>query len=175
RLFFERVFPRVRARFPDATATVVAGRNHGLYWRMFTNSVAPPIAPGIRILDFVPDVRPLYHQANVVVVTNPVSAGTNIKALEAMAMERAIVSTSCGCTGLGLKHNESVWISDKPEVFADAVITLLANPGLRASLARTARALAVRNFGWRAIGGSLRATYHELLEERRCGTSIRTL
>lgn len=174
RQFFERIYPAIRARFPEVKVTIVGGRNHGLYWRIFTNSMAPPTASGIEILDFVPDVRPLYHRANVVIAPNTVSGGTNIKVLEAMALERAIMTTACGCAGLGLRHGESAWIADDPEAFAEGVAALLGNPELRRKLARNARIIAERDFDWRAIGGRLRAVYHELMEERRCGTSIRT-
>ena len=42
-------------------------------------------------------------------VPTTVSAGTNVKVLEAMAMQRAVVSTPSGCAGLGLLHGHSVW------------------------------------------------------------------
>jgi glycosyltransferase involved in cell wall biosynthesis len=138
---------------------------------MFANSLAPPRCPGIQILDFVADVRPLYDDANVVIVPNVVSAGTNIKVLEAMAMERAIVGTACGCAGLGLEHGKSAWICSDAESLADGVIRLLGDPGLRRKLAMEARSIAERDFDWRAIGSRLRSLYWELLEERRCGRS----
>ena len=43
---------------------------------------------------FISDVRPYYAAANVVIVPTRVSAGTNLKVIEAMACERAIVSTT---------------------------------------------------------------------------------
>ena len=51
------------------------------------------------MLGFVADVRPLYVEANLVMVPTTVSAGTNVKVLEAMAMQRAVVSTTSGCAG----------------------------------------------------------------------------
>ena len=53
-------------------------------------------------------MRPLYVEANLVIVPTTVSAGTNVKVLEAMAMQRAVVSTTSGCAGLGLLHGHSV-------------------------------------------------------------------
>jgi glycosyltransferase involved in cell wall biosynthesis len=170
RRLVKEVFPRVKAHLPHATATVVAGQNHVLYWRSFANSIAPPSANGIEMLEYVADLRPLYARANVVIVPNAVSAGTNIKALEAMAMKRAIVGTSRGCAGLGLKHMESAWIADDSDGLAEGIITLLRDPALRCRMAANARSLAERDFDWRAIGARLRSMYDELLEERRCGT-----
>ena len=142
--------------------TVVAGRNHTLYWRQFTGEIAPPSVERISVLDFVRDVRPLYVECNLVIVPTTVSAGTNLKVLEAMAMERAVVSTSCGCAGLGLKHGASVSIADDADSFAEAIARLLENPPERARLARAAKSIVVQ-FDWQALGRKQRELYRELL------------
>ena len=164
-LFFrDAVWPRLRSRVPEMELTVVAGRNHALYWRQFTGETAPPSGDGIRVLDFVRDVRPLYVDSNLVIVPTTVSAGTNLKVLEAMAMERAVVSTSCGCAGLGLEHNASVWIADDAGDFAEGVARLVESPVERARLARAAREIAERNFDFKQLGEKQRALYREMLE-----------
>lgn len=164
RFFRDAVWPRLRARFPAMTLTVVAGRDHAWYWKQFTGEPAPASGDGIRVLDFVRDVRPLYLDCNLVLAPTTVSAGTNLKVLEAMAMERAVISTACGCAGLGLEHGESVWIADDAAGFAAGVAHLAADPDLRARLARAARLIAERDFDWRRLGAGQRALYRELLE-----------
>jgi glycosyltransferase involved in cell wall biosynthesis len=163
RFFAEQVWPLVRDRFPNACATVVCGPDHLLYWRAFTNSAEPPACPRIRLLGFVADVRPLYVEANLVLVPTPVSAGTNVKVLEAMAMERAVVSTQAGAAGLDLIHGESAWIADAPNEFAEGIATLLADPARRSALARAAHQHALENFDWPSIGAKQRALLRELL------------
>jgi glycosyltransferase involved in cell wall biosynthesis len=147
RFFFEEVWPLVLAAVPHATLTVVAGPDHLRYWPQ-----SPATAGPVNVHGFVRDVVPLYHAANLVLSPTLVSAGTNLKVLEAMAMERAVVSTTSGCAGLGLVHRESAWIADGPALFAEGVITLLAEPALRRRLARAARARAEQHFDWQAIG-----------------------
>jgi glycosyltransferase involved in cell wall biosynthesis len=157
-LFFaERVWPLLREKFPQTTLTVVCGPDYLTYWRAFTSSPEPAPDPRIRLLGFVADVRPLYVDANLVLVPTTVSAGTNVKVLEAMAMQRAVVSTASGCAGLGLTHGHTVWVGDTPEAFAAGIATLLADPERRAQIARAAYDHAVRNFDWRAIGEKQRA------------------
>ncbi|MDW8355133.1 MAG: ribosomal protein S18-alanine N-acetyltransferase [Bryobacterales bacterium] len=163
RFFTEQAWPRVTEQFPDCRLTVVAGPDPMLYWREATHTAAPPEDPRIRLLGFVRDVRPLYVEANVVVVPTPVSAGTNLKVLEAMAMERAVVSTPAGCAGLGLIHGESVWIAATAEEFAAGVCRLLADPDLRRRLARAARRHAELHFDWRAIGERQSAVWRSLI------------
>jgi glycosyltransferase involved in cell wall biosynthesis len=152
RFFTERVWPSLRDRFPDMTATVVAGPDYATYWRAFADSPEPARDPRIQLFGFVADVRPLYIETNLVLVPTTVSAGTNIKALEAMAMQRAMVSTPSGCAGLGLLHGHSVWEAEEPAAFAAGIATLVADAERRQQIARAAYEHALRNFDWRAIG-----------------------
>jgi glycosyltransferase involved in cell wall biosynthesis len=164
RFFRQQVWPLLRDKFPDMTATIVCGADHLDYWRAFADSPEPPPDPRIRMLGFVADVRPLYVEANLVIVPTTVSAGTNVKVLEAMAMRRAIVSTSSGCAGLSLVHGHSVWIADTPEAFAAGIATLINDPERRESIAAAARAHAERHFDWSAIGERQRRLIAECLE-----------
>jgi glycosyltransferase involved in cell wall biosynthesis len=164
RFFAEQVWPLVRERFPDAQVTVVCGPDHLMYWKAFTDKPEPEADGRIRMLGFVSDVRPLYVEANVVLVPTPVSAGTNVKVLEAMAMQRAVVSTASGCAGLGLVNGESVEVADTAEAFANGVAALLSDPARRRAMAMAAYEHAVRHFDWRAIGDNQRALLRELLD-----------
>ena len=134
------------------TLTVVCGADPLTYWRAFAGTPEPAPDPRIRLLGFVADVRPLYVEANLVIVPTTVSAGTNVKVLEAMAMQRAVVSTTSGCAGLGLLHGHSVWVADAPEAFAAGIATLIGDPERRAQIAQAAYGHARRNFDWSALG-----------------------
>lgn len=163
RFFTESVWPILGAKFPDMKVTVVCGPDHLAYWRAFTDLPEPPPDPRIRLLGFISDVAPLYVEANLVLVPTTVSAGTNLKLLEAMAMRRAVVSTSSGCAGLGLLHGHSVWIADTAEAFAAGVATLISDPEHRAAIAEAAQAHAIRHFDWRALGEKQRDLMRSIL------------
>jgi glycosyltransferase involved in cell wall biosynthesis len=137
--------------------TVVCGADPLTSWRAFTDSPEPAPDPRIRLLGFVSDVRPLYVESHLVLAPTTVSAGTNVKVLEAMAMQRAVISTSSGCAGLGLLHGHSVWVADSAEAFAAGVATLINDPERREQMARAAYGVALRNFDWSAIGEKQRA------------------
>ena len=155
--FTEKVWPLLRDKFPRMTLTVVCGPDHLTYWRAFTDSPEPRPDDRIRLLGFVSDVRPLYVECNLVLVPTTVSAGTNVKVLEAMAMQRAVVSTASGCAGLGLLHGHSVWMADTPEAFAAGIATLINDSDRRAQIAQAAYCHAMRKFDWSAIGEKQRA------------------
>jgi glycosyltransferase involved in cell wall biosynthesis len=157
RFFYEEVWPLVLSVLPEATLEVVAGPDHLRYW-----PEAPASGGAVTVHGFVGDVVPLYERANAVLSPTLVSAGTNLKVLEAMAMERAVVSTTSGCAGLGLRHGETVWIGDTAAAFAEGVITLLHDPAMRARMAVAARRLAVSEFDWTAIGEAQAEMWREL-------------
>jgi ribosomal protein S18 acetylase RimI-like enzyme len=163
RFFVEGVWPRLRDRFPEMTLTAVAGPEALIHWRAATGLREPPAGDRVRLLEFVSDVQPLYVASNIVIVPTPVSAGTNVKVLEAMAMERAVVSTPSGCAGLGLVHGESVWIASGELDFAAGVAALASDPSLRARLAAKARRIAEENYSWSSLGAGQRALWRDLL------------
>ena len=164
RFFRDQVWPRVLERHPGALLTVVAGPDHELHWS--THASGEPGGDSIQLLGFVQDVRPLYEAANLAVVPTRVSAGTNLKVLEALAMERAIVSTSAGCAGLGLEHGRNIWIADAADEFMEAVVMLLTNDRVRTALASAGRQHAMREFDWRSIGNRQRELWRQVLSRR---------
>jgi glycosyltransferase involved in cell wall biosynthesis len=143
--------------------TVVAGRNHRAYWDQFTANADFPEDERVIVHDFVRDVRPMYIDTWIVIVPTLVSAGTNLKVLEAMAMERAIVSTPSGCAGIGLEDGHSVRIASSPREFAVVINELVADHCLRRRLARNARLLAEQRFDWVEIGKKQATLWKELL------------
>jgi ribosomal-protein-alanine acetyltransferase len=160
RFFTEEVWPVLRSRVPGVTLSVVAGPKPELYW----DAPTPPyIDDAIDFHEFVREVLPLYVDSNIVIVPTKVSAGTNLKVLEAMAMGRAVVSTSSGCAGLGLEHGVSVWIADTAEEFALGIEILLTDPDLRTRIASAARAVAEAHFDWQALGLVQRQLWNDLL------------
>ena len=151
------VMPLVWQRFPEARLRVVAGPRHTEFW------TPRALDPRIELHGFVEDLRPLYASAAVVVVPLEVSAGTNIKVLEAMACGKAVVSTPVGCAGLGLQDGVDVVVRSEWASFAEAVCALLADAGARRKLAETARETAERRFSWTSIAERAWESYGALV------------
>jgi glycosyltransferase involved in cell wall biosynthesis len=160
----QEVMPRVWSRFREARLRVVAGPRHEDFWNHFTPSRrSPAFDPRVEIHGFVEDLRPLYARASVVVVPLEVSAGTNIKVLEAMACARSVVTTPVGCAGLGLRDRHDAFIEAGWEGFAESVNLLLSDPALRSRVAAEARRTAESRFSWTAIAAGAMESYGSLL------------
>jgi sugar transferase (PEP-CTERM/EpsH1 system associated) len=120
-----------------------------------------------RALGFVDDVRPHIAKAAVYVVPIRVGGGTRLKILDAMAMGKAIVSTTIGCEGIDVRDGTDIIIADGPEDFADKTVELLRNPELREGLGRNARKTAENLYSWRRIAPRLEQVYEQLVATRK--------
>src|SRR5262249_11347628 len=85
--FLRAVWPRVLARRPDATFQVV-GRGPPAKLRRLSG------LHRVEVVGTVPDVRPYLEEAALVVVPILVGGGTRLKIYEAMAVGKAVVSTT---------------------------------------------------------------------------------
>jgi glycosyltransferase involved in cell wall biosynthesis len=74
-----------------------------------------------------------------------------MKIYEALAMGKAMVSTSVGAEGLPLKHAEQILFADEEKEFAGQVITLLRDEMLRKKLGAAARQYVCEHFRWEKV------------------------
>jgi polysaccharide biosynthesis protein PslH len=153
-IFFlvDEVWPLVARARPDARAVIV-GRNpppalvakakdRGLPWR-FTG--------------FVDDIRPHLAAAQVSVIPLRVGSGTRIKAFEAMAVGRPVVSTTLGVEGLDIIPGEHFLAADTAADFAAAILRLFDDAALRDRLVRAARARLEERFSWAHVARQFEA------------------
>jgi glycosyltransferase involved in cell wall biosynthesis len=160
----DEVMPRVWRRMPGARLRVVAGPDPERFWRQFRREPMPQNRdPRIELHEFVEDVRPLYARAQAVAVPLAVSAGTNVKVLEAMACGRAVVSTPVGCQGLGLTDGHDILIRAPGEAFAEGLLALLEDAALRQRIAAEARRTVEARFGWDAIAARAWRSYQQVI------------
>ena len=124
RHFVQQVWPHIHARWPSARFQVV-GRNPGPEVFQLAN------VQGVEVVGTVPDVRPYLEQATVVVVPLLVGGGTRLKIFEAMAMGKAVVSTTLGAEGLPVRSGEHLLIADSASALTECVSSLLQDPVAR--------------------------------------------
>lgn len=145
------IWPRVRAACPQATLGIVGQKPHARLDPLREQ-------PGITLTGYVPDIRPYLAGARVYVAPLRMGGGTRFKLLEAMAMERAIVSTRVGAEGLDAGAG-ILRVAEEPSAFAAQVIDLLQDPAACAGLGTRARAHVAARFDWSALVPRLEAVY----------------
>ncbi|PSF36242.1 hypothetical protein C7H19_13625 [Aphanothece hegewaldii CCALA 016] len=112
----------------------------------------------------VPDIIPYYQQSQVSIVPLRAGGGTRLKILEAMALGKAVVSTSLGCEGLQVIHKKHIMIADTPLEFVRHTIELLTNKELREKIAKNARQLVEVQYDWSKISQKLMTVDENLLK-----------
>ena len=100
---------------------------------------------------YVDDVREHTARGHVFVIPLRVGSGTRIKAFEAMASGRPVVSTSLGVEGLDVEPGTHFLKADDPVAFAGAVLRLLDDRALRGRIAVSARARVEDRFSWERV------------------------
>jgi polysaccharide biosynthesis protein PslH len=142
RYFMREIMPLIKQKLPDATLTVV-GRNppHALVDLSKEDS-------SLIVTGRVDDVRPYIESSSAYVVPLRIGGGTRLKIFEAMAMEKAVVSTTVGAEGLPLTNGVELLLADEPNTFADAVVKVLSDSSWAAELGRRAAAVVRQNHGW---------------------------
>lgn len=154
--FIQDIWPDIAKRHPDARCKIIGGRP--------PPSLLALAGPRVELTGFVPDLRPHLAAAAAVVVPLRLGGGTRLKIVEAMAMGKAIVSTSLGAEGIEAVAGRDILIENEPAGFADAVSRLLAEPALAAQLGRAARQVAVEKYAWSTAAQELERFFCEILE-----------
>lgn len=160
--FLAEIMPRVLTQRADARFVLV-GKHAGLH-------VPEAVRTHVELAGFVPDVRRPVLESAVYVVPLRAGSGTRLKVLEAMALGKAIVTTTIGAEGIRLEHGREALFADDAQAFADAIVGLMRDPAAVARLGAAARQAAERRYGWRAIGAELLDAYADLASAANDGS-----
>jgi|SRR5882724_163117 len=154
--FVQKIWPRIAEMQPKARLKIIGAQA--------PRSVQALVRPGVELTGFVSDLRPHLAEAAVVVVPLRLGGGTRLKIVEAMAMGKAIVSSTLGAEGIEAVPGRDLLVEDQPAAFADAVSGLLAEPSLAARIGQSARQLAVQRYAWSGAARALEDFYREILD-----------
>jgi glycosyltransferase involved in cell wall biosynthesis len=146
--FVREILPIIRTEEPAVSLSIVGRAPTPAVQRLAADA-------GIIVTGRVDDVRPYVRDAAVYVVPLRIGGGTRLKIFEAMAMGKAVVSTTVGAEGLPVTSGEHVLLADEPNTFARAVIRLMRDVERRRQLETAARALVVAAYDWSAVAGEL--------------------
>src|SRR5882724_9165896 len=158
RYFGGEILPLIRAEVPYATFHI-AGANP-------SPEVKALAADGVYIHGSVPDMRPYFHQASVVVVPLLHGGGTRLKILDAAACGKPIVSTSVGAEGLNFVDGRDLLLADSAPGFAQTVVRLLSNLDRQADLSRRA-CRAAKAYDWSKIASEFCRVITGIAQGRR--------
>lgn len=156
--FLDEVFPRIVNEVPEAKMYIVGKNPPKILRKRRSDRVV--------ITGFVDDVRPYIRKASVYVVPLRMGGGTRLKVLEALSMEKAVVTTHIGAEGIGAEGGQTVLYADKAPEFAAAVIRLLKNRTLAKKMGKSGRDFVIGQFDWKVVTSWIDEAYAILLAEK---------
>jgi glycosyltransferase involved in cell wall biosynthesis len=135
--FCREIWPQILAKIPQARFRIV-GRNPA-------GAVRDLASDSIEVTGTVASIAGELKSAAVVVVPLRIGGGTRLKIYEAMAMGKAVVSTSVGAEGLDVTDGRDILLRNSPQEFAEATVLLLQDGKLRQRIGDAAAAVAACN------------------------------
>jgi polysaccharide biosynthesis protein PslH len=162
--FIDMILPRIRREIPNASLAIV-GR------RPTDRLRAAARRAGALVSGTVDDVRPYVAEAAVFVVPLRAGGGTRLKIFEALAMEKAVVSTTVGAEGLAVTPGREFMAADDPLDFARAVVALLRDPVRRKDLGRAGRRLVQERYSWAQVAREFEARCDDVLSRRESSST----
>lgn len=154
--FCKEIWPLVTAKVPAARFRIVGRDPHSRVKKLASDSV--------EVTGTVPSIVDHLREAAVFVVPLRIGGGTRIKIYEGMAMGKATVSTTVGAEGLDVEHGRDILLEDRPATFADAIVTLLQDEGVRVRYEQAAAATA-RKYDWSVIAQHFVETLEKTIAE----------
>lgn len=158
--FIEAILPLIRQRAPAAALSVV-GRNPSERLRRAAERA------GVEVTGTVDDVRDYVAAAEVYVVPLRVGGGTRLKIFEALAMGKAVVSTTIGAEGLPLEDGTHFLRADAPQAFADAVVALFTDTERRARIGAAGRRLVEERYSWAQVATEFESFIESRMESKQ--------
>jgi polysaccharide biosynthesis protein PslH len=139
--FCREVWPELHRRHSQAKLALV-GRRPTAAVRQLAE------IPGVDLVGPVPDVRPYYAQAAVVVAPLRIARGVPNKLLEALAMGKAVVASLESLKGLKAEPGVHVLAAESPSEWQEKIDRLLNDPTLRRRLGSAGRRYVETHHRW---------------------------
>lgn len=139
--FSREIFPKLRSHF-STLEFIIVGSNPTSCVKALTHE------RGILVTGFVEDIRPYYYAADICVVPLRIARGVQNKVLEAMAMGKAIVTTSAAIQGITATNGKHLLVANTPEDFIRALTDLLNDNDQRQQLGAAARDYVTHRYSW---------------------------
>ena len=160
--FVERTWPLVKSLVPNAELQIV-GRNPP------SSITELSVREDIDVTGTVPDVRPHLNEAGTVIVPLRIGGGTRLKIFEAMAMQKAVVSTAVGAEGLPVTSGQDIVIADSPQEFAKSVAKVLTDETWRLQIAAAARKLVCERYSAETVARQFESICQETVDRHASG------
>jgi glycosyltransferase involved in cell wall biosynthesis len=154
------IMPIVWAKRPDVKVNI-AGKDPPASVRSLAQN------PAVDVTGTVDDIRPYLQKASVAIVPMLYGAGSQFKALEAMACGTPVVATPRAVQALAVVPDRDILLGGSPVELAGQVLRLIEEPDYQRQVGQAGRRYVEENHQWAKIAKVLEGVYHEVVSTRR--------
>jgi len=158
--FSREVFPRLKNKIHDIKFYIVGTNPTKKIKKLKINK-------NIKITDYLKNPYEILRKSKLIVVPLRFGAGIQNKVLESMALGKTIITSPIGAQGIPeAKSGEHLEVikEDRPEIWAEKILTLLFNSRKRNDLGEKAKKLIEENYRWKKIGDKLLTEIDKVLK-----------
>lgn len=142
----------------------ISSQSQGVNFYIAGRNAAPEFESQIKkhkiiYLGEIDDAKKYISKYSIMIVPLLSGSGMRIKIIEGLALAKAIISTSIGCEGIPVSHNENLLIANTANDFLEHSLNLLSNKHLFNTICTNARIFAEKNYDNFAISKTLSDFY----------------
>lgn len=156
--FYNEIYPYIQKEIPN-TKIYLVGRNPAKEISDLASD------SNVIVTGTVDDVRPYVAKASIFIAPMIMGTGIKNKVLEAMAMGKAVVTTTIGSQGIDGVSGKDFLVTDDPIKFAKFTVQLLKDKTLRESLGANARTLIKNSYTWEVSAEKLNKLFYSIIED----------
>jgi glycosyltransferase involved in cell wall biosynthesis len=116
---------------------------------------------------YLDDISLILKDSILVVPIRIGGGGIRAKVIQAMAFGIPVISTTIGCEGIGVMHEESILIANNEEEFVFSISKIITDKKLTEKLIKNARLLIESKYTAKTTGEGRDKIYKKLLSEKR--------
>ncbi len=155
--FLDNVWNLIHEKLPDLKLCL-AGRSMP-DWLLHSKY------PNVIILGEVENAKYFIQSNGIMVVPLFSGSGIRIKIVEAMALGKAVITTTIGAEGINYSKNKNIIIANTIDEFKNAIVELIHDNEKRMTIAKNARKLIEKEHNNNAIIDRLIAFYKQISKE----------
>jgi len=150
----KNIFPKIRSRLPEVTLTI-AGSEPG-------SAILDLEGNGIHVKADVEVIEDVYYQSAIFLHPHKGASGIQNKALQALAMGCALITTESGSQGIPIEHGKHAFIAETEDEMSEYAIQLMQDDAKRIAMSQEGRRLIEENFSWSSIFAQLDTIMHDI-------------
>lgn len=152
-----KIFPLIKNEIPSVKLYIV-GKDPTTQIKNLEN------IKDVIVTGYVIDIRDYILIADVILEPMLSGSGIKNKILEALSMEKAVVTNLLGCEGFNDELRKYLLIGRTPEEMAKKVIKLLKDEELRKKLGKLGREVIINKYDWQVVSKKYESIYTKLIK-----------